>query len=113
MDKQEITNDEALGYLFGCAMTKYNISDYEEKKVLECADILKQDIDDLELYKKALNYVAYCICYNINLPAKKNNYDRATQLEIKNYIFEQCLKQDWNVGNNIIENPKNYEVSND
>ena len=46
---------EALNYMFGCAMTKDDITDYEEKRMIECSDIIKKAIDRNEVLEKALN----------------------------------------------------------
>ena len=46
---------EALNYMFGCAVTKDGITDYEEKRMIECSDIIKKAIDRNELLEKALD----------------------------------------------------------
>lgn len=91
---------EALNYMFGCAMTKDNITDYEEKKMIECSDIIKQAIDDLELYKSLLNSpdtkpnndddVIECICLVREIHTKK------VMLEVCDWCYGE-----WDIANNF------------
>lgn len=75
---------EALNYMFGCAMTKDDITDYEEKRMIECSDIIKKAIDDLELYKKAVEILIKQSMCNYTYDAWEKRILQLARKELEN-----------------------------
>lgn len=95
---------EALNYMFGCAMTKDDITDYEEKRMIECSDIIKKAIDRNEVLEKALYKACSIInkqfngcyhCENKRCTAEINKVDDCGIEKLEEYLLKESEKEKW------------------